>query len=162
MYSYCLEHPPLGSSEVYVGKNKAPNTYIRLFFSLFAALVKGIPSCGKFNKFFSNDVRPVSHSSKMADNKIDGIFRTRTLGIAAQGLPDQYADGKAAKLWNKYIGDQQQRTGYYREKMLNILRSHNVKHVFDVACGTGSVVILSDTVSFIILLVYFCYLARPD
>lgn len=73
----------------------------------------------------------------MADSRVDGVFRTRSLGIAARGIPDQYADGKAAQVWQKYIGDQQKRTGYYREKILNLLRSRNVKNVLDVACGTG-------------------------
>ena len=69
--------------------------------------------------------------------KFDDVYRTRTPGIEAQGIPDQYADGKAANVWQKYIGDQQQRTGYYKEKLLKILSDHNVKKVFDVACGTG-------------------------
>ena len=68
---------------------------------------------------------------------IDDFYRTRTPGIGARGVPDQYADGKAANVWEKYIGDQQQRTGYYKEKLVNILRDHNVKKVLDVACGTG-------------------------
>jgi len=72
-----------------------------------------------------------------AGARVDGVFRTRSLGVAARGLPDQYADGKAAKVWHKYIGDQNQRTGYYRNRLLNILRSNDVKTVMDVACGTG-------------------------
>ena len=71
------------------------------------------------------------------DAKVDGVFRTRTLGIGARGLPDQYADGKAAKVWHKYIGDQSERTGFYKNHLLKILSDHNVKTVFDVACGTG-------------------------
>ena len=68
---------------------------------------------------------------------IDNVYRTRNPGTGARGVPDQYADGKAANVWEKYIGDQQQRTGYYKEKLVNILRDHNVKKVLDVACGTG-------------------------
>lgn len=69
--------------------------------------------------------------------KIDGVYRTRSLGVAARGIPDQYADGKAARVWSKYIGDQNRRTGFYREKLLATLRQYNVDTVYDVACGTG-------------------------
>ena len=76
------------------------------------------------------------YSFKMTD-KIDSVYRTRSLGVAARGIPDQYADGKAAKVWTKYVGDQKKRTGFYREKLLQILKDHGVRTVFDVACGTG-------------------------
>lgn len=69
--------------------------------------------------------------------KIDSVYRTRSLGVAARGIPDQYADGKAAKVWSKYVGDQKKRTGFYRERLLQVLRDHNVRTLFDVACGTG-------------------------
>lgn len=69
--------------------------------------------------------------------RVDGVFRTRSLGIAARGIPDQYADGKAAQVWTKYIGDQNERTGYYKEQLLKILHEHKVKTVLDAACGTG-------------------------
>ena len=71
--------------------------------------------------------------------KIDGVFRTRSLGVSATGIPDQYADGKAAKVWSKYIGNQNKRTGFYKDQLLKILRDHKVDTVFDVACGTGFV-----------------------
>ena len=70
-------------------------------------------------------------------DKIDSIYRTRSLGVAARGIPDQYADGKAAKVWSKYVGDQNRRTGFYRKKLLEVLHEYKVKTVFDVACGTG-------------------------
>ena len=73
----------------------------------------------------------------MSKKHIDGVFRTRSLGIAAVGIPDQYAEGTAAKVWKKYIGDQQSRTSFYREKLTGILKEHNVKSLLDVACGTG-------------------------
>lgn len=69
-------------------------------------------------------------------DKVDCTDHSRTPDIGARGAPDQYADGKAAKVWQKYIGDQKQRTEYYKEKLLRLLREHNVKKVFDVACGT--------------------------
>ena len=70
-------------------------------------------------------------------DKIDSVYRTRSLGIGARGIPDQYADGKAAKVWTKYVGDQKKRTSFYREKLIKILKEHNVQTVLDVACGTG-------------------------
>ena len=36
--------------------------------------------------------------------KVDGVFRTRSLGTASSGVTDQYSDGKAAKVWQLYIG----------------------------------------------------------
>lgn len=70
----------------------------------------------------------------MTDNR---VYRTRTLGIPAVGLKDQYADGTAAKLWELYIGDKNKRTVTYREFIVNLLRQNNCKNVLDVACGTG-------------------------
>lgn len=78
--------------------------------------------------------------------RVDGVFRTRSLGISARGIPDQYADGKAAKVWKTYVGDQQKRTGYYKDHLLKVLNERNCKHIFDVACGTGvdSVLLLEE------------------
>ncbi len=42
------------------------------------------------------------------------MFRIRSLGTATTGLSDQYADGKAAKVWALYIGDISRRTDNYR------------------------------------------------
>ncbi|KAF0296649.1 Glycine N-methyltransferase [Amphibalanus amphitrite] len=50
---------------------------------------------------------------------------------------DQYADGKAARLWSLYIGDQAQRTKNYKQFLKGILNSYNCETVLDVACGTG-------------------------
>jgi len=69
--------------------------------------------------------------------RIDGVFRTRTPGVAARGVPDQYADGKAARVWKKYVGEQKKRTEFYKEKLVDILKKHNCKTVLDVATGTG-------------------------
>ncbi|KAM9787423.1 glycine N-methyltransferase isoform X1 [Syngnathus typhle] len=68
---------------------------------------------------------------------VDGVFRTRSLGVAAEGLPDQYADGKAAKVWQHYIGNTQSRTQEYKSWVVALLRKHGVRRVLDVACGTG-------------------------
>lgn len=68
---------------------------------------------------------------------VDSVFRTRSLGVAAEGLPDQYADGKAAKVWEMYIGDTQSRTQEYKSWVVSLLRDHGVQRVLDVACGTG-------------------------
>nr|XP_033794753.1 glycine N-methyltransferase isoform X2 [Geotrypetes seraphini] len=68
---------------------------------------------------------------------VDSIFRTRSLGVAAEGLPDQYADGKAAKVWQLYIGNMRSRTDEYRTWLLRLLHQHSCQRVLDVACGTG-------------------------
>lgn len=68
---------------------------------------------------------------------VDSVYRTRSLGVAAEGLPDQYADGKAAKVWEYYIGSKQQRTEQYKHWIVNLLHERNCKTVLDVACGTG-------------------------
>ncbi|XP_006626404.1 glycine N-methyltransferase [Lepisosteus oculatus] len=68
---------------------------------------------------------------------VDSVYRTRSLGVAAVGLPDQYADGKAAKVWQLYIGDTRSRTDEYRSWLLSLLKKHGCQRVLDVACGTG-------------------------
>ncbi|KAM4625719.1 glycine N-methyltransferase isoform 2-T2 [Polymixia lowei] len=70
---------------------------------------------------------------------VDSVFRTRSLGVAAVGLPDQYADGKAAKVWQLYIGDTQSRTQEYKSWVVSLLKQQGVQRVLDVACGTGMV-----------------------
>ena len=73
----------------------------------------------------------------MSELKVDSVYRTRTLGIGVTGIPDQYADGKAAKIWQHYIGGHKKRTENYREFFCRILRESGVENVWDVACGTG-------------------------
>lgn len=68
---------------------------------------------------------------------VDSVYRTRSLGVGVVGLPDQYADGKAAKVWQLYIGDTRSRTEEYKSWLLSLLRKHGVQKVLDVACGTG-------------------------
>lgn len=68
---------------------------------------------------------------------VDSIYRTRSLGVAAEGLPDQYADGEAARVWQLYIGDTRSRTAEYKTWLLGLLRQHGCHRVLDVACGTG-------------------------
>ena len=89
-------------------------------------------------------------------SKVDSVFRTRSLGTAASGttfsikfqirfanlvlisgLTDQYADGKAAKVWQLYIGDTVDRTTNYKDFLIKTLKSKNCKRVLDAACGTG-------------------------
>ncbi|GIY94664.1 glycine N-methyltransferase [Caerostris extrusa] len=67
----------------------------------------------------------------------DITFRLRSLGVATEGLPDQYADGKAAKVWEIYIGEKNDRTKHYRDFLLKLLKDHSCHHILDVACGTG-------------------------
>lgn len=61
----------------------------------------------------------------------------RSNGISAEGTRDQYADGKAAKVWEIFIGDKKARTMNYRNFLVNMLRSRGCKRILDVACGTG-------------------------
>lgn len=77
---------------------------------------------------------------------MDSIFRTRSLGAAAEGVRDQYADGRAAKVWEVFIGDKNQRTQNYRDFLVGMLRDKGCKKILDVACGTGvdSVMLLEE------------------
>ncbi|XP_014692875.1 glycine N-methyltransferase [Equus asinus] len=68
---------------------------------------------------------------------VDSVYRTRSLGVAAEGLPDQYADGEAARVWQLYVGDTRSRTAEYKAWLLGLLRQHGCQRVLDVACGTG-------------------------
>ncbi|XP_014208981.1 glycine N-methyltransferase [Copidosoma floridanum] len=65
------------------------------------------------------------------------VFPLRSLGAAAEGVRDQYADGKAAKVWNAYIVDNKQRKQNYKDFLVGLLRQHGCKRILDVACGTG-------------------------
>lgn len=67
----------------------------------------------------------------------DSVFRARSDGISAEGVRDQYADGKAAKVWEVFIGDKSSRTDNYRNFLVNLLRKKGCKRILDVACGTG-------------------------
>ncbi|XP_034941459.1 glycine N-methyltransferase [Chelonus insularis] len=77
---------------------------------------------------------------------MDLVFRTRTPGTAAEGVRDQYADGKAAKAWKTFIGDKKQRTQVYKDFLVGLLREKGCKRVLDVACGTGidSIMLLEE------------------
>ncbi|XP_048453107.1 glycine N-methyltransferase isoform X1 [Rhincodon typus] len=77
---------------------------------------------------------------------VDNVYRTRSLGVAAVGLPDQYADGRAARVWQLYIGDRRSRTDEYRSAVVQLLRQHQCQRVLDVACGTGvdSIMLLEE------------------
>jgi len=82
----------------------------------------------------------------MAKANVDSIFRTRSLGVPTIGLPDQYADGRAAKVWELYMGGKSSRTETYKEWFINTFNDRGVKTVADVACGTGidSVMLLEE------------------
>jgi len=56
----------------------------------------------------------------------------------ANGFTDQYSDGKAARVWEKYIGGTQRRTDQYRRWIVELLRDNDCHCILDVACGTGS------------------------
>ncbi|KPI91067.1 Glycine N-methyltransferase [Papilio xuthus] len=67
----------------------------------------------------------------------DKVFHSRSQGIPSEGVKDQYADGKAARVWKKYIGDSNQRTQNYKNFLTGLLKKHNCVKVLDAACGTG-------------------------
>ena len=73
-------------------------------------------------------------SSKQSDIS-DRKYFDRNKSIS--GLADQYADGKAAKVWQLYIGDQTDRTTNYKTFLVNTLKSKGCHRVLDAACGTG-------------------------
>ncbi|CAB3370121.1 Hypothetical predicted protein [Cloeon dipterum] len=77
---------------------------------------------------------------------VDSVFRTRSLGAAAEGVRDQYADGKAAKVWQVYIGDKNSRTQHYKDFLVGLLRKKGCKRILDVACGQGvdSILLLEE------------------
>lgn len=53
------------------------------------------------------------------------------------GFSEQYSDGKAARVWEKYIGGTRRRTDHYRRWIVDLLRDNGCRHVLDTACGTG-------------------------
>jgi len=67
----------------------------------------------------------------------DVVFHARSEGISAEGVRDQYADGKAAKVWEIFIGDKRSRTDNYKKFLIEILKEKGCKRILDVACGTG-------------------------
>jgi len=77
---------------------------------------------------------------------VDSVFYTRALGTAPDSVRDQYADGKAARVWEVFIGDKNSRTQHYRQFLVGLLRSKGCRTVLDVACGTGidSIMLLEE------------------
>lgn len=67
----------------------------------------------------------------------DNVMQSRSDGISAEGIRDQYADGRAAKVWEVFIGDKSSRTDNYKNFLLELLRSKGCHRILDVACGTG-------------------------
>lgn len=61
----------------------------------------------------------------------------RSNGVSTERVKDQYADGKAAKVWEAFIGDKKSRTQNYRSFLVGLLRDRGCKRILDVACGTG-------------------------
>ena len=76
-------------------------------------------------------------SSKQSDISVKKYFDKNK---SISGLADQYADGKAAKVWQLYIGDQTDRTKKYKTFLVNMLKSKGCHRVLDAACGTGWVI----------------------
>lgn len=67
----------------------------------------------------------------------DNIMQSRCDSTPGDGVRDQYADGRAAKVWELFIGDKSSRTDNYKNFLLDLLRSKGCRRVLDVACGTG-------------------------
>lgn len=67
----------------------------------------------------------------------DSVIHTRFEGISSDANRDQYADGRAAKVWETFIGDRSSRTDNYKNFLLELLRSKGCHRILDVACGTG-------------------------
>lgn len=67
----------------------------------------------------------------------DNVMQSRLDGISADGVRDQYADGRAAKVWEVFIGDKSSRTDNYKNFLVELLRSRGCHRILDVACGTG-------------------------
>ncbi|XP_057328151.1 glycine N-methyltransferase-like [Microplitis mediator] len=68
---------------------------------------------------------------------MDFVFRTRTPGIPAEGLRDEYGDGRTSEIWKTIIADEKQRTQLYKDFLVGLLRENGCKRILDVACGTG-------------------------
>ncbi|XP_021203798.2 glycine N-methyltransferase [Bombyx mori] len=66
-------------------------------------------------------------------------LHSRALSISSkiETIKDQYADGKAAGIYNLLIGDSNQRTKYYKDFLIGMLKKNNCKNILDAACGTG-------------------------
>lgn len=84
-----------------------------------------------------NNIFVKSYLWKIKMPESDNTMFIRSNGISAQGVRDQYADGKAAKVWEVFIGDKKSRTQNYRNFLVNLLRDRGCKRILDVACGTG-------------------------
>lgn len=69
----------------------------------------------------------------------DNIMQSRFDGLSGGdgSVRDQYADGRAAKVWTEFIGDRSSRTDNYKNFFLELLRSKGCRRILDVACGTG-------------------------
>lgn len=60
--------------------------------------------------------------------------------MIADLYPDQYADGKAAKVWEMLVGaggNHHVRTRHYRTFLVALLKQKGCRRILDVACGTG-------------------------
>lgn len=67
----------------------------------------------------------------------DNVMQSRLDGVSVEENRDQYADGRAAKVWEIFIGDKSSRTDNYKNFLLELLRSKRCHRILDVACGTG-------------------------
>lgn len=76
-------------------------------------------------------------SGKITNMVVDEVMQSHNGDISAEGVRDQYADGRAAKVWELFIGDKSSRTDNYKNFLLELLREKGCRRILDVACGTG-------------------------
>ncbi|KAI0240469.1 Glycine N-methyltransferase [Lamellibrachia satsuma] len=76
----------------------------------------------------------------------DGVYQTRSLGVPADRLRDQYADGAVAMVYDLYIGCTDVKTSPYIQWLTPLLRERGCQNILDVACGTAvdSVMLLAE------------------
>lgn len=90
----------------------------------------------------------------------DNVMQSRLDGISAEGVRDQYADGRAAKVWEVFIGDRSSRTDNYKNFLLDLLRSRGCSKILDLATGTGYVNHSSlHSSCFIFFILHFSFLS---
>lgn len=68
---------------------------------------------------------------------VESIFKSGTDATPLDGAYDQYADGKAAKIWDIFVGDTEARAGNIKKFLVEVLQRHGCKRILDAAAGNG-------------------------
>lgn len=61
----------------------------------------------------------------------------RFADVGLPGIPDQYADGKASRVWRLYVGGTNHRLSNYEHWLVDKFKAKGYKTICDAACGTG-------------------------